>query len=52
MSAGVADHEGDRIGRHALGGHDEITLVLAILIVHDDDHPTGGAARRESRRRN
>src|SRR5205823_4680473 len=40
-AARVADHEGDRFGRHALGGHDQIALVLAILIVHDDDHPTG-----------
>ena len=28
-------------GRGALGRHDEITLVLPVLVVHDDDHAPG-----------
>ena len=27
----------DRLGSGKLGGHDEVALVLAILVVHDDD---------------
>ena len=30
-------HEVDRLGRHLLRGHDEVPLVLAVLVVHDDD---------------
>ena len=29
------------LGRHELGGHAQIALVLAVGIVADDDHPTG-----------
>ena len=37
----VRDHEID-VGRsHELGRHDEVAFVLAILVVHDDDHATG-----------
>jgi hypothetical protein len=28
-------------GRHAVGGHEQVALVLAVLVVHDDDHPPG-----------
>ena len=36
--AAVARHEIDVLGAHAVGRHDEIALVLAILIVHDHRH--------------
>ena len=36
-AARVADHERHRLGRHLLGRHDEVALVLAIGVV-DDDH--------------
>ena len=39
--AAVARHEVDVRGRHALRGHDQVALVLAILVVHDDDHAPG-----------
>jgi hypothetical protein len=29
------------LGRDALGGDAEIALVLAILVVHEDDHAAG-----------
>ena len=29
------------LGRHLLGGHREVALVLAILVVDDDDHAAG-----------
>ena len=28
-------------GRDGLGGHHEVALVLAVLVVHQDDHPAG-----------
>jgi hypothetical protein len=37
----VGGHEVDVLGRDALGGDAEIALVLAILVVHEDDHATG-----------
>ena len=40
-AAGVADHEVDGGGRDGLRGHHEIALVLAVLVVHQDDHPAG-----------
>ena len=39
LPAAVGDHEVDRLGRHLLGGADEVALVLAVLGVDDDDHP-------------
>ncbi len=27
------------VGRHLLGGHDQVALVLAVLVVGEDDHP-------------
>ncbi len=34
----VLRHEVDGLRRDLLGGHDEVALVLPILIVHDDEH--------------
>ena len=41
-AAGVADHEGDLLRLRLLGGHDQVALVLAILVVDDDDQLAGG----------
>ena len=32
-------HEVDRIRRRHLGGNDEIALILAVLVVDEDEHP-------------
>ena len=37
-AAAVAGHEVDRLGRHLLGRDREVALVLAVLVVDDDDH--------------
>ena len=37
----VTGHEVDRLRRHALAGQDEVALVLAVGVVHEDDHPAG-----------
>src|SRR5437773_259967 len=34
-------HEVHGLGGHLVGGHDEIALVLAVLVVHDDQDPAG-----------
>jgi hypothetical protein len=40
QAARMRDHEVD-VGRlHQLGGHDQVALVLAVLVVDDDDHAT------------
>ncbi len=39
--AALAGHEVDRLGRGELGGDREVALVLAVLVVADDDHPPG-----------
>ncbi|MNC24362.1 hypothetical protein D3C75_724150 [compost metagenome] len=31
-------HEVDVLGAHALGGHDQVAFVLAILVIHENDH--------------
>src|SRR3546814_10656736 len=36
--APVRRHEVDRVGGHHLRGDDEIALVLAILVVDEDEH--------------
>ena len=36
-AARVADHERHLLGRHLLGRDDEVALVLAVLVVDDDD---------------
>ena len=33
-------HEVDRLRGHALGGQQQIALILAVFVVHDDDHAT------------
>ena len=35
--AAVRHREGDQLGRRELGGEDEVALVLAVLVVDDDD---------------
>ena len=39
-AAAVLEHEVDMLGSDFLGGHDEVTLVLAVLVVDDDDEFT------------
>ena len=43
VSRRVAHHEGDEFGRGHLRGEDKVTLVLAVLVVDDDD----GLTRRD-----
>ncbi|MCY1279753.1 hypothetical protein D9M69_553830 [compost metagenome] len=38
QATGEAGHEVDVLGLHALGGHDQVAFVLAILVIHEDDH--------------
>jgi hypothetical protein len=38
-AARMRGHEIDRLGRHEVGGEDEIAFVLAVLRVDEDDHP-------------
>jgi len=38
QAAAVPRHEIDVLGLAVHGGNDEITFILAILVVHDDDH--------------
>ena len=37
----VGGHEVDGLGGHAIGGHAEVALVLAVLVVDEDDHLAG-----------
>jgi len=37
----VGEGEGDGLGRRELCGEDQIALVLAVLVVGEDDHPPG-----------
>ena len=39
--AALAGHEVDRLGRDQVGGHGQVALVLAILVVDHDDHAAG-----------
>ncbi len=41
QSAAFGHGEGDQFGGGALGGEDEVALVLATLVVDDDDRPAG-----------
>ncbi len=34
----MGQEEGDVLRRRRLGGHDQVTLVLPVLVVHDDHH--------------
>ena len=36
-AATVLEHEVDMLGCDFLGGHDEVTLVLTVLVVHDNN---------------
>jgi hypothetical protein len=40
-AAAKPGHEVDRLGSHMLGGKDQIALVLAIFLVHQDNHASG-----------
>ena len=46
QAAAVRHRESDQLGRGQLGGEDEVALVLAVLVVDDDD----GRGRRRCRR--
>ncbi len=37
-ATGITRHEVDVLGLDALGGHDQIAFVLAIFVIHEDDH--------------
>ena len=39
--AAEAGHEVDGLGGDFFGGHGEVAFVLAVLVVHDDDHAPG-----------
>ena len=39
---GVPHEERHHLRGGVLGRHDEVALVLAVLVVDDDDHPAGG----------
>jgi len=41
-AGGVAEHKGDLLRRREFGGHAEVALVLAVLVV-DNDHEAAGA---------
>jgi hypothetical protein len=45
----VAHEERDRLGRRVLGRHDEVALVLAVLVVDDDDDLAAGDRLRRRR---
>ena len=38
QAASVLGHEVDRLGRYLLCSKGEVAFVLAVFIVHDDDH--------------
>jgi hypothetical protein len=39
QAAAVLGHEVDRVGRRHLRGDDEVALILAVLVVDQDEHP-------------
>ena len=41
QAAAVLGHEVDGLGRDLLGGHGQVALVLAVLVVDEDDHLAG-----------
>ncbi len=41
QAAGEARHEIDVLGGDALGGDNDVALVLAVLVIHEDDHLAG-----------
>jgi len=38
QAAAVARHEVDVLGAGKRGCHDQVAFVLAVLVIHDDDH--------------
>ncbi|MCY1435457.1 hypothetical protein D9M71_515540 [compost metagenome] len=38
QATGVLGHEVDVFGAHGLGGHDQVAFVLAVFVIHQDDH--------------
>ena len=48
--APLARHEVDRLGRDQIGGHHQVALVLAILVVDEDHHPAGADLTRSRAR--
>ena len=40
-TAPVFGHEVDGFGGDVFGGHDEVAFVLAVFVVHEDDHFAG-----------
>jgi hypothetical protein len=42
QAARMARHEIDVLGPHLARGHDQIALVLAVLVIEDHDHAAGG----------
>ena len=38
QSTAILGHEIDGLGGHMLGGHDQITLVFPVFIIHQDNH--------------
>ncbi|MCY1173795.1 hypothetical protein D9M73_139700 [compost metagenome] len=38
QATGVLGHEVDVLGLAALGGHDQVAFVLAVFVIHEDDH--------------
>jgi hypothetical protein len=41
----VAHVEGECVRRGVFGGHDQVALVLAVLVVDDDHRPAGSDVR-------
>src|SRR5690606_40778631 len=41
QAAPVAGHEVDGLGRDEVRREDQVALVLAVFLVHEDDHPAG-----------
>ena len=38
QTRGVGEEERDLLGGDRVGGHDQVAFVLAVLVVHHDDH--------------
>ena len=50
VARGVVEEEGDALRRGELGRHDQVALVLAVLVVdHDEDLASGEGRRRRPR---
>ena len=41
QATAVASHEVDVLGLAGLGGHDQVAFVLAVFVIHQDDHLAG-----------